>query len=114
VSVPKLLVLIASVLLGAAAVGGCASTPPAPPQNRVSDQLLAERVYAALGADPTYFYRHVNVHADAGVVTLSGYVWSQPAIIRAREIALKTPGVSQVVTGGLELERNGRDANPAR
>jgi osmotically-inducible protein OsmY len=110
---PRLLALIASALLGAASVGGCAGTPPSP-QERVSDQLLAERVYAALAADPTYFYRHVNVDADAGVVTLSGFVWSQPAIIRAREIALKTPGVTQIVTSGLELERNGRDATPAR
>lgn len=76
--------------------------------------MLTERVYAALNADPNYFYRHVNVRANAGVVTLSGYVWSQPAITRAREIAGKTPGVTRVVTGELELERNGRSTGSTR
>lgn len=99
--------LFASLLLGAASVG-FADTPPS------ADQLLAQRVSAALNADPTYFFRHVTVQANAGVITLSGYVWSQPAITRARQIAGKTPGVTQVVASGLELERNGRNVAPAR
>jgi osmotically-inducible protein OsmY len=68
--------------------------------------LTAEQVYDALSADPTYFFRHVDVQVQHGVVTLSGYVWSAPAIYRAEKIAAGVPGVTRVVDQ-MELERNG-------
>jgi osmotically-inducible protein OsmY len=96
-------VLIAAIALTAS----CSSTPPQPQHLNVADTLLAGRVYAALDDDPIYFYRHVDVIADEGVVRLSGYVWSADAIYHARRITAGIPGVTRVVTTGLELERNG-------
>jgi osmotically-inducible protein OsmY len=75
---------------------------------------VADTVYAALVADPTYFYRHVDVRVDNGVTDLSGLVWSTAAIYRARQIARDVPGVRQVVTNRLMLEREGRTNGTAR
>jgi osmotically-inducible protein OsmY len=75
---------------------------------------VASTVYSALQADPTYYFRHVDVQVNDGVARLSGYVWSADAVYRARRIASQTPGVTSVVTSGLELERNGKDTGPAR
>jgi BON domain len=66
---------------------------------------VAEQVYDALNADPTYFFRHVDAQVDHGVVTLGGYVWSTPAIYRAEKIAARVPAVTRVV-GQMELERD--------
>jgi len=68
--------------------------------------VTAEQVYDGLNADPTYFFRHVDVQVQHGVVTLSGYVWSAPAIYRAEKIAARVPGVTRVVDQ-MELEHNG-------
>jgi osmotically-inducible protein OsmY len=68
---------------------------------------VADSVYAALNADPAYFYRHVDVRVEDGVADLSGYVWSTEAIYRAREITRQVSGVTRVVTSHLELEREG-------
>jgi osmotically-inducible protein OsmY len=101
-----------ALLAAAALTASCASTPaPRPPHLNVADTLLAGRVYAALDDDPIYFYRHVDVVADDGVVRLSGYVWSADAIYQARRITARVPGVTRVVTSGLELERNGRSTS---
>jgi osmotically-inducible protein OsmY len=66
----------------------------------------ATQIYDALNADPMYYFRHVNVQVQDGVVTLGGYVWSTPAIYRAEKIAAGMPGVTHVVDQ-MELERNG-------
>jgi osmotically-inducible protein OsmY len=68
--------------------------------------VTAQQVYDALNGDPMYFFRHVDVHVQGGVVTLSGYVWSTQAIYRAEKIAGGIPGVIRVVDQ-MELERNG-------
>ena len=79
-----------------------------------TDEILANIVYSELNADPTYYFRHVDVRVDNGVAHLSGYVWSADAIYQARKIARNVPGVTGVSTNQLELERNGRDTGPAR
>jgi len=79
-----------------------------------SDQVLANAVYSALNADPVYYYRHVDVRVDNGVAHLSGYVWSTPALYRAKTIASKVPGINGVVANQLELERNGRNSGVTR
>jgi len=109
------LALITAALLAAA----CAAAPPAPAARpgaespahdpRTADELLASSIYAALSADPIYYFRHVTVKVHDGVAELSGYVWSTDAIYRARTIAARTKGVTRVVSNQLELERNGRD-----
>jgi osmotically-inducible protein OsmY len=79
-----------------------------------TDEILANTVYTELNADPTYYFRHVDVSVENGVAHLSGYVWSTDAIYAARKIAGNVPGVTGVITQ-LQLERNGRDsAGPAR
>ena len=84
----------------------CASTPPRTTAQTSSDRILASRVQSALDSDPTYFYRHVDVQADDGRVSLSGYVWSDDAIRRAELVASQVPGVTSV-SDELSLERNG-------
>ena len=79
-----------------------------------TDEVLASAVYSQLNADPTYYFRHVDVKVDNGVANLSGYVWSTDAIYAARKIAGNVPGVTGVMTNQLQLERNGRDTGPAR
>lgn len=76
--------------------------------------MLADAIYAKLNADPTYYYRHVEVSVDRGVAHLSGYVWSAEALYRARRLASSVPGVTGVVTAQLELERNGLSNGVAR
>ena len=110
-------------LVGALLVS-CASAPPQPlppPAARSAaaeqvstDELLANTVYAKLNANPTYYFRHVDVRLENGVAHLSGYVWSTDALYAARRIARSVPGVTGVVTNQLELERNGRNSGVAR
>jgi hypothetical protein len=113
------------VLIAVAALTvSCASAPPKPSaptaaesmrsELGATDEILANIVYSELNADPTYYFRHVDVRVDNGVAHLSGYVWSADAIYQARKIARNVPGVTGVSTNQLELERNGRDTGPAR
>jgi BON domain len=123
---PRLTTLWSAAVIAAVTLTtSCATTPPARPpptatqsarpEQGVTDNTLANTVYSELNADPVYFYRHVDVRVDGGVVDLSGYVWSTDAIYHARRIASSVPGVTRVVTSSLELERNGRgDSNVSR
>ena len=114
----------AAVLIAGATLTACASAPPSPAvpsaaesmrsELGATDEVLANTVYSELNADPTYYFRHVDVRVDNGVAHLSGYVWSADAIYQARKIARNVPGVTGVSTNQLELERNGRDTGPAR
>jgi osmotically-inducible protein OsmY len=103
-----------AVLAATLALTACSTAPPRSAAQTAADQAVADSVYAALDADPTYFYRHVDVRVEDGVADLSGYVWSTDAIYRAREIARQVSGVRRVVTSHLELERAGRTEGPAR
>ena len=77
---------------------GCAAGPPVSPHpERRTAEVTAGQVYDALNADPIYYFRHVGVHVQDGVVTLSGYVWEPRDIYRAREVAARVPGVTRVV-----------------
>ena len=98
----SLLVGFTAVLLTVA----CASAPPKAAAQADSDRVLADRVQYALASDPTYYFRHVDVQADEGKVSLSGYVWSDDAIRRAELLASQVPGVTSVADE-LTLERNG-------
>jgi hypothetical protein len=98
----------------------CSSAPPRPSvpsaaesmrsELGATDQILANTVYSELNANPTYYFRHVDVRVDNGVAHLSGYVWSTDEIYAARRIAMNVPGVTRVTTNQLQLERNGRDS----
>ena len=87
---------------------GQAATPEVSPSTMAQDDgVIQERVYDALNIDPTYYFRHVDVQVQHGVVTLSGYVWSTPSIYRAEKIASGVPGVTRVIDR-MELERDGQ------
>lgn len=93
------------------AVAACASGPPKTEAQRADDKATAERVEAALSADKVLYAKHISVHADNGVVHLSGYVWERPDLDLAVAIASTVPGVTRVVND-LELQRNGNENGP--
>ena len=97
-----LLVGLSAAVLAAA----CAGIPPKTAAQVSADHRLEDRVATALDGDPTYYFRHVDVQADDGRVSLSGYVWSDDAIRRAELIASRVPGVT-AVADELTLEREG-------
>jgi len=115
---PLALIVVATLTVS------CSSAPPRPSvpsatesmrtELGATDEVLANTVYSELNADPTYYFRHVDVRVDNGVADLSGFVWSTDAIYAARKIASNVPGVTGVITSQLQLERNGRDTGPAR
>ena len=98
---PRLFAGLAVVLTAA-----CASAPPKSAAQIQADQALADKVESALDADPTHYFRHVDVQADDGTVSLSGYVWSNDSIVQAKRVASAVPGVD-AVADQLELERAG-------
>jgi osmotically-inducible protein OsmY len=104
---------LATLMTVAILAAACATAPKSPAET-AADVALANAVYAALNADPVYYYRHVDVHVDHGVASLTGYVWGTQAVFRAREIALHVPGIRHVVTSQLELEREGLDRGRPR
>ncbi len=105
-------VALATTLLCAAAA--CALGPSKTPAQRDADNELAGRVQAALSADKVLYSRHINVRADNGAVTLSGYVWTTEELQQAREDAESVPGVAKVVDR-MEVDRGGvQDSNVTR
>lgn len=96
----------ATALASVALLAACATSAPKPAAQTQADEATAQRIYAALDADPTYFYRHVDVRVDDGVAELRGYIWGTQALYRAKTIAAGVPGVRRVVNN-MELEREG-------
>lgn len=94
-----------AVLCGVAA---CASGPAKTDAQRQVDKETAERVEAALSSDKTLYAKHISVHADNGVVRLTGYVWDVSDLQTAALIAEGVQGVTGVVNS-LELNRNGNE-----
>ena len=72
-----------------------------------ADRAMADRVYSALTADQTNYYRHVTVRADQGVITLGGFVADEAAQAKARKIAQAVSGVTRVVDQ-IQLQPKGR------
>src|ERR1700724_3994572 len=89
-------------------VAACATGPAKSDAQQQADREMAARVQSALDADKQLYARHISVHADNGVVRLTGFVWDPPDLNEARSVAELVPGVSSVVKD-LELERNGMD-----
>jgi osmotically-inducible protein OsmY len=89
-------------------VAACATGPAKSDAQQQADRQMAARVQDALEADKRLYARHIFVHADSGVVRLTGYVWDPPDLDEARSVAEMVAGVSRVVND-LELERNGMD-----
>lgn len=97
-----------AVLCGLAA---CASGPRKTEAQIQADRETAERVETALNADKSLYAKHISVHADNGIVRLTGYVWDASDFESATLIAEGVAGVNGVVNN-LELNRNGNDNGP--
>jgi osmotically-inducible protein OsmY len=95
-----------TVLVLACTVVACSTMPPRTPAQRVVDADTADRVQAALLADPEIYARHIDVRVDRGVVHLSGYVWEAEDFQAARRDAASVPGANAVVSD-MDLVRGG-------
>jgi osmotically-inducible protein OsmY len=84
----------------------CSTAPPKTEAERAADEATAERVEAALEADPIIYARHIDVKVDRGVVHLDGFVWSSQDFLLAKNDAAAVPGVTKVITQ-MELMRGG-------
>ena len=94
------------LVASAGVLAACASAPPKSAEQARADAATAERVYAALDANPIYYLRDVEVDVDHGVAELSGYVWTTDALYGAERIARSVPGVTGI-RDKMELERQG-------
>jgi osmotically-inducible protein OsmY len=102
---------LAVALLMVASISACAFGPRKSDAQRAEDKATADRVQAALDGDRQLYARHITVSADSGVVSLGGYVWTQPDLEEALRVAEGVQGVSKVVND-LELERGGISNSP--
>ena len=82
----------------------CVMHPPKTAAEREADKDLVDRVDASLKADPGLYSRHINLRADNGVVTLSGYVWTTEELVKAKQDAERVAGVVKVVNR-VEVDR---------
>jgi osmotically-inducible protein OsmY len=98
---------IVAVLLAAYGLSACTTTPPKTEAERAADEATAQRVEAALEADPTLYARHIDVRVDGGVVHLEGFVWSTQDLLLAQNDAASVPGVTNVIPE-MDLMRNGK------
>ena len=90
----------------AAVLAVACTTPPKSREQERADAVTAERVDAALDANPIYYFRDVEVEVDNGVALLRGYVWTTDELYHAQQIARGVPGVTRV-RNEMELERQG-------
>jgi osmotically-inducible protein OsmY len=86
------------------AAAACVMQPPKTAAEREADKDLVDRVDASLKADPGLYARHINLRADNGVVTLSGYVWTTEELVKAKQDAELVSGVVKVVNR-MEVDR---------
>jgi len=105
--------VVACSVLALAPPAALAQSPspdaPATLANSPQDAAIADRVSAALNAEPHHFYRHVTVSVTNGVVRLGGLADSSDAIASAEKIARNTAGVSRV-ENQVQLDRQGANA----
>ena len=90
-------VFVAAALSAAAACSTARDTRTA--EERAQDHAIVERVRAALDADPEVYAAHIDVSAKCGVVSLSGWVMSDPESREAKLASTSVPGVQRVENG---------------
>ena len=61
---------------------------------RQVDRETVARVQTALDTDTLLYARHIFVHANDGVVRLSGFVWDPPDLLEAEQMAESVQGVT--------------------
>jgi osmotically-inducible protein OsmY len=100
---------LSALIFAACAAASCATTPRSPKQ-LAADRATQQRVLVALDSQPYYYFQHVSVRVDDGVATLAGYVWTPEALVYARQVTRRVPGVTRVVSNDLDEELSGRRA----
>jgi osmotically-inducible protein OsmY len=75
---------------------GCSTPDNRTEQERAADRALADRVVAALRADPYAYAEHVTIDANRGVVRLSGQVANESELHDVLRISAAVPGVLRV------------------
>jgi osmotically-inducible protein OsmY len=93
-------------VLAVCGIVACSAMPRRTAAERVADADIADRVQAALLADPNIYARHIDVTVNRGVVHLGGYVWEDADFRTAQRDAASIPGAETVVNE-MELIRGG-------
>jgi osmotically-inducible protein OsmY len=95
------LMIGALILVGSLGAGGCASRVQRPAtvatQISAADEQLADKVQAALHADPYLYDKHIDVSIEFGNVVLRGFVSNSWDLVDANKIAIKAAGGRHVV-----------------
>jgi osmotically-inducible protein OsmY len=97
---------VVSLLAGAVA---CTTTKT--PEQEAQDRATENAVRSALQADSHIYTDHIKIHANHGVVHLSGYVWNDFDMYQAQQDAASADGVTRVVND-MELELEGIGNSP--
>ena len=94
-----------AALAAAAGLLGCAAPHAVPrtPEQSAADARLSARVLDALQASPSIYARHVDVDTVAGVVRLSGFVYTVQELHAATLVATAVSGV-QGVSNEIEIK----------
>jgi osmotically-inducible protein OsmY len=98
VTPPKRVPPAVVTVVAACGIAACMTTSNRTPAERAADADIADRVEAALLADPNIYARHIDVEVDQGVVHLGGYVWRSEDFQIARRDAAAIAGVKTVST----------------
>jgi osmotically-inducible protein OsmY len=72
-----------------------------------ADKTIADRVQAALKADPNVLSRHIRVSVEKGAVVLRGFVYSDWDLRTALRVAKEAAGDTPVVNN-LSIKTGGR------
>jgi osmotically-inducible protein OsmY len=95
---------VAAALVATLGVLACAATQP---PRTAEDEVIAAQVKSALMSAPYVYAQHVDVDSHHGVVTLSGWVYSDADLRAAERISKAVPGVQRVDNGVEILEPAG-------
>ncbi len=121
--ITKLFNRAACLTLAIAALGivGCAHHPERTASQYWGDKMTSRHVKSALDKAPTYKYPGVSVSTYDGIVSLGGFVNTEPQKREAIDIARNVTGVREVVdnlvvktepTGRAPVVRNPDKINP--
>lgn len=89
--------IISATCAASMAVSPTAATTTDPQASVAADKAIADRVQAALHADPNLLSRHIKVSVEKGAVVLRGFVFSDWDMRTALRDAKKAAGDIPVV-----------------
>lgn len=90
-------VILLSAVMASVAVSGCTSSPSRQSTGElIDDGVITTKVKTKLIGDPVTKAHQINVDTFKGTVSLSGFVESNEARIRALSLAREVEGVKSV------------------